>query len=67
LKVENSEVRINCIQNYYKIADVLGTDLISPAFLTTITSMTKEEKWRVRYYTVELIGQLSIRFGREVY
>jgi hypothetical protein len=67
LKVENSEVRINCIQNYYKIADVLGTDLISPTFLTTITSMTKEEKWRVRYYTVELIGQLSIRFGREVY
>ena len=42
MKSENSEIRINCVQNMYKIADVIGTELITPQFLTTITGMTKE-------------------------
>jgi len=42
MKAENSDVRINCVQNMYKIADVLGTELISPQFMLTIQGMTKE-------------------------
>ena len=51
----------------FKIADVLGTDLCSPTFLTTIKEMMKDARWRVRMYTVELIGQLAVRFGHEMY
>jgi len=67
LKCESTEVRINCVQNMFKIADVLGTDLCSPTFLTPIKEMMKDARWRVRMYTVELIGQLAVRFGHEMY
>jgi hypothetical protein len=34
LKDDNAEVRLNVIQNLIKLADVVHSDLLSPAFLT---------------------------------
>lgn len=42
MKSENADVRLNCVQNMMKIAEVLGQDLITPIFITTLTGMCKD-------------------------
>jgi len=67
IKDENSDVRLNVANGMIKMAGVLGPDLLSPAFLTTITSMTKDVQWRVRLSVFELIGDLSKIYGKEIF
>lgn len=50
-----------------KIADVMDKDLINPHFLTTLTNLTKDKQWRVRQAAITLIGNLSCKFGRDMY
>lgn len=67
LKDDNSEVRLNVVQNLIKIADIVSVDLISPSFITILQNLTKDSQWRVRMGAIELVGDLSLKFGREVY
>jgi len=50
-----------------KIVQVLGLALITPAFIETLTTLAKDSQWRVRMAVLELLGQLSVKFGREIY
>jgi serine/threonine-protein phosphatase 2A regulatory subunit A len=59
LKDDNSEVKMNVCNGLQKVALVIGPDVLSPTFLTTVTTMTKEAQWRVRMSVFELIGELS--------
>lgn len=67
LKDENSEVRLNVVQNLIKLADVVGLDLLSPSFLSIMSNMTKDAQWRVRMGVFELIGDLSLKFGKDTF
>ena len=42
IKDENADVRLNVASGMIKLAPVLGADLLSPTFLTTLTNMTKD-------------------------
>ena len=41
--------------------------MLTPAFITTMSSMTKDAQWRVRMGVFELIGELSKMYGKEVF
>lgn len=42
LKDENADVRLNVASGIIKLAPIVGPDLLNPAFLTTLTNMTKD-------------------------
>ena len=42
LKDDNSEVRLNVATNMHKLAPVVGPELLSPALLALLTTMTKD-------------------------
>ena len=42
IKDENADVRLNVAAGIIKIAPVIGVELLTPPFLTTITNMTKD-------------------------
>jgi serine/threonine-protein phosphatase 2A regulatory subunit A len=67
IKDENADVRLNVAAGMVKLAAVVGADLLTPQFLTTLSNMTKDAQWRVRMAVFELIGDLSKAFGREVF
>jgi len=67
LKDENSEVRLNVVQNLVKLADVIGQDLLSPSFCQILSGMTKDAQWRVRMGVFELVGDLSLKFGKDTF
>ena len=67
LKDDNAEVRLNVTQNIIKLADIVQIDLLSPSFLTILTNLTKDAQWRVRMGVIELVGDLALKFGKEVY
>lgn len=41
--------------------------MLTPAFLTQLGSMLKDQQWRVRMAAVEFIGHSSVKFGKEAY
>lgn len=67
IKDDNSEVRLNVVQGMIKVAQVIGAEILNPAFLSTITNMTKDAQWRVRMGVFDLIGELSKLFGKEIF
>ena len=67
MKDENAEVRLNVTQNISKLAEIVQIDLLSPSFLTILTNLTKDAQWRVRMAVIELVGDLSLKFGKDVY
>jgi len=67
LKDESSEVRLNVASNMSRLATVVGGDLLSPALLTILTNLTKDPQWRVRMAVFELIGDMSLAFGLEIF
>lgn len=67
LKDDCAEVRLNVVQNIGKIVDFVQTDVISPSFLMLLTNLTKDNQWRVRMGNINLLGNISIKFGREIY
>jgi hypothetical protein len=42
IKDENADVRLNVASGMIKLAPVIGPELLNPAFLTTLTNMTKD-------------------------
>ena len=67
LKDENSEVKLCVVSGLVKIANVIGQDLLTQNLLTALTNMTKDGQWRVRMSVFELIADLAIIYGKEVY
>jgi serine/threonine-protein phosphatase 2A regulatory subunit A len=67
IKDENSEVKLNVCNGLIKVASVVGPDVLSPTFLSTLTSMSKEGQWRVRMAVFELIGEMSKLFAKDVF
>jgi serine/threonine-protein phosphatase 2A regulatory subunit A len=67
LKDENSEVKMNVCNGLQKVAQVVGPEILSANFLTTITTMTKETQWRVRQSVFELVAELSKLFPKEIF
>lgn len=67
IKDENSEVKLNVCNGLIKVAQVIGPEILSATFITTLTNMTKEGQWRVRMAVFELIGEMSKFFGKEVF
>lgn len=67
LKDDNSEVKMNVCNGLQKVALVIGPDVLSAAFINTLTTMTKEAQWRVRMAVFELVGELSKIFPKEVF
>ena len=53
--------------NMHKLSNVVGAELLSPALLTILTTMTKDAQWRVRMAIFELIGELSVAFGLDIF
>jgi serine/threonine-protein phosphatase 2A regulatory subunit A len=68
-KDENSEVKINVVNGLIKIAKVIGTDLMikGKQIIEGLTTITKEGQWRVRMAAFELVADLSLLFGLDVY
>jgi len=46
---------------------VVGADLLNSQLLTTLSSMTKDGQWRVRMGVFELIADLAVIFGKDVF
>jgi serine/threonine-protein phosphatase 2A regulatory subunit A len=67
IKDENADVRLNVTQGITKVAQVVGSDILTAPFLTTLNSMTRDAQWRVRMAIFELIGELSKLFGKELF
>jgi serine/threonine-protein phosphatase 2A regulatory subunit A len=67
IKDDNSEVKLNVCQGLIKVSQVMGPDILSAGFMTTLTNMTKEAQWRVRMAVFELIGEMSKMFGKETF
>ena len=67
LKDENADVRLNACQNMSKLGDVIGVDMLSPNFTSILTNMTQDAQWRVRMSVFELIGDLSLKFGKDIF
>lgn len=67
MKDESSDVRLNVAQNMIKLADVIGVEMLSPSFLSILQNMTKDAQWRVRMAIFELIGDISVKFGKETF
>lgn len=67
IKDENADVRLNVTSGMIKLASVLGSDMLNPQFLTTLSNMTKDAQWRVRMAVFELLGDLSKTFGKEIF
>ena len=63
IKDENSEVKLNVIDGFRDISNVIEQDLIQNSFLTTISNLTKDGQWRVRMAVFELIADLAILLG----
>ncbi len=59
IKDENPEVRLNVVIGIFKLAQVIGSEVLTPAFLTILSNMTKDAQWRVRMAVIELIGDLA--------
>ena len=53
--------------NMGKLAPVVGSELLTNTLLTILTTMTKDAQWRVRMAIFELIGTLSLEFGKEMF
>ena len=60
-------MRLNVASNMHKLSNVVGAELLSPALLTILTTMTKDAQWRVRMAIFELIGELSVAFGLDIF
>ena len=67
LKDDNSEVRLNCILAANSISKVILTEILTRSFVDIVASMTRDSQWSVRMAVIELIGSLSISFGRDTY
>lgn len=66
IKDDNSEVKLNVIEGYIKVASIVGKENINQ-FIFELTSLTKDGQWRVRMAIFELFGELGIKFGEEVF
>ena len=42
IKDENADVRLNVCAGLNKVAQIVGAEIITPPFLTTLTNMTKD-------------------------
>lgn len=67
LKDDNSEVKLNVVGGLVKIANVIGADLLNAPLMTTLSNMTKDGQWRVRMGVFELIADLGVIFGKDVF
>ena len=67
LKDESSEVRLNVVSNLKLLAEAAGPNLLSPALLTVLNNLTKDQQWRVRSGVFELLGDLAIHYGIATY
>jgi serine/threonine-protein phosphatase 2A regulatory subunit A len=67
LKDENADVRLNVAGGIIKLAPIVGADILTPTFLTTLSNMTKDTQWRVRMSVFELIADLSKQFGKDIF
>lgn len=67
LKDENSDVKLNVVSGLVKIANVVNLDLLTSQLLNSLSNMTKDGQWRVRMSVFELIADLSIIYGKEIY
>ncbi len=42
IKDENADVRLNVTQGLIRVAQIVGPEVLTPQFLTTLTNMTKD-------------------------
>jgi serine/threonine-protein phosphatase 2A regulatory subunit A len=67
LRDDNSEVKNNVVSGLVKIAHVVREDLLEANLLTQLANMTKDGQWRVRMGVFELIAELGIIFGKDLF
>lgn len=46
---------------------MVSVDLLSASFLTILTNITKDAQWRVRMALIELVGDMAIKFGKDIF
>jgi hypothetical protein len=63
----NSEVKLNVINGIIKVSKVIGADFLQQPILATLIEMTKDNNWRVRMDTFELLANLGVTFGSELF
>ena len=45
----------------------MSVDLLSPSFITILTNITKDAQWRVRMALIELVGDMAVKFGKDIF
>ena len=66
IKDESSEVKLKVVQGIYMCSKVVGIDALQ-GLIQQLETMTKDGQWRVRMTVFELIGDLGISFGKDVF
>ena len=67
IKDESSEVKLNVVKGFMKIARVSSPDMLTASLIKTLTEMAKEGQWRVRMAVLELVAEMGFIFGKEVF
>jgi len=73
LKDESSEVKMNVVKGIKQIAKVIGPSILdggadkTGSLLNTLSTMTNEGQWRVRMAVMELLADLGLLFGIDVF
>jgi len=66
-KDDDADVRLNCSKGLIELADEVGTDLLSETLVNSLSTMTKDCQWRVREAIFQLVGDLGLKFGKDVF
>jgi len=70
LKEENPEVKNNAVDGLKFVAKLYGNkadEMLNQQLLTIFSNMTKDGNWRVRMSVFDLLADLAIQFGEQVY
>ena len=67
IKDEKSEVKLNAVSDLIKLAPVLKTELLSTTLINLLQTLIKDSEWRVRMVTMQLIAELGLFYGSEVF
>jgi serine/threonine-protein phosphatase 2A regulatory subunit A len=67
IKDEDGDVRLNSASGLIKLAEVLSGDLLSESVISSLSQMTKDTQWRVRSAVYDLIADLGMALGKEVF
>ena len=67
MKEENSEIKMEVLKGFVKVSKITGNEILVQNLLLSLMNLTKDSQWRVREVTFDLIGNMAIEFGQDVF